>query len=339
MKLARIPREKGERVRRELSLNDFIENDFRIVDDGEYVLIPLKESVSDQVADRIGFEITDGELPSRCTYRSPMDRILAEIEISEHLKKHLPHKWELLGDVLVMRIPDMLQDAKEVIAGKYAEVLGAETVCEEVDIISGTYRRPQLEVLLGESTETIHKENGVLYKMDVSEVMFSSGNIDERVRMAEVDCAGETIVDMFAGIGYFSLPLAVHGRPHNILACELNPVAYHYLEENIALNGADDVITPIMGDNRDLGGEGFADRVIMGYVGSTEQFIPKALELLKSGGVIHYHNTFPSDSLEDSIMNDLQRYAENGYDVLNIKEIKSYAPAISHAVVDFCYFR
>lgn len=338
MKLAKVPRVEGERVRRELSLLGGVEDDHKIVDDGEYVLIPLKEGIDERMADQIGFEIIAGELPSRCTYRSPMEQILAEVEIEEDLKEYLPRKWELLGDVLVMRFPEPLENEKEAIATKYAEVLGAKTVCEEVDTISGTYRTPNLEVLIGQETETVHKENGVLYKMDVSEVMFSSGNIDERVRVAELDCESETIVDMFAGIGYFSLPLAVHGSPSRVFACEINPVAYHYLNENIALNGVEGTITPIMGDNRDFQAEGIADRVLMGYVDHTERFLPKALELVREGGVVHYHNTFPTDSLEESCMRDLHEYVGNGHEVLRIREIKSYAPGISHAVIDFRYF-
>lgn len=144
------------------------------------------------------------------------------------------------------------------------------------------------------------------------------------------------MVDMFAGIGYFSLPLAVHAHASRVIACEINPVAFGYLKENIGLNQVEGVVTPILGDNRDLPGRGCADRVVMGYVGTTDHFLPKAIELVKPGGVVHYHETCPVDEWPTR---PLRRIRENAgareLDVLRMAEVKSYAPAISHYVIDF----
>ena len=222
----------------------------------------------------------------------------------------MPRKWELLGDVLVIRLPLELMPFKADIAETYAEVLHARTVCLETGGISGLHRTPQVEVIFGDGTETVHKENGILYKLDVTKVMFSSGNMDEKKRMATLDCRGETIVDMFAGIGYFSLPLAVHAMAERVVACEINPVAFGYLVENIGLNDVVDVVQPFLGDNRDLPGKHWADRVLMGYVGITEQFLPKAFELVKSGGVIHYHEVCPIDEFPERPLRRIAEAAE-----------------------------
>jgi len=78
--------------------------------------------------------------------------------------------------------------------------------------ISGLKREPDVEVIIGEGTETVHRENKCGFKLDVSKIMWSKGNTTERKRMSLLPEDGEIIVDMFAGIGYFSIPMAVHSN-------------------------------------------------------------------------------------------------------------------------------
>jgi tRNA wybutosine-synthesizing protein 2 len=206
--------------------------------------------------------------------------------------------------------------------------------------IKGEYREPVIRTLLGKDTVATHLENGIRYKFDAAKIMFSSGNIEERLRMADLMCDGETVVDMFAGIGYFSIPLAVYQRPSKVIACELNPVAFRYLTENVALNQVSRIVKPVLGDNRDLAGEGIADRVIMGYVKTTHEHLPAAVRLLKSGGVIHYHETCPNELLPNRPVQRIQENVKGGrMEVIRMKEIKSYAPGVTHVVVDAKIFK
>lgn len=64
-----------------------------------------------------------------------------------------------------------------------------------------------------------HKENGVVYSLDVTKCMFSSGNVTERGRMGDLDCSGETIVDLYAGIGYYTLPLLCKAKAAMVCQC------------------------------------------------------------------------------------------------------------------------
>ena len=77
---------------------------------------------------------------------------------------------------------------------------------------------------------------------------------------------GEIVVDMFAGIGYFSIPMAVHSKPEKIVSIEINPESFNYLKENLRLNRVEDIISPVLGDCSTAAPEGIADRVIMGYM-------------------------------------------------------------------------
>jgi tRNA wybutosine-synthesizing protein 2 len=339
MRMARVRRERAESVRQELARRDAVDMDFQIAEFEDDVLIPISEKISEKELLALDVDIVEGDPVPRSHYRSPFEEIARDAPIPKELKEQLPHKWELLGDVLLIRLPDELIPYKSEVGETYARHLHARTVCRETGAISGVHRTPQVEVIYGEGTETIHKENGILYKLDVARVMFSSGNMDEKRRMASLDCRGETVVDMFAGIGYFSLPLALHAKAERVVACEINPVAFGYLVDNIALNRVEEVVQPFLGDNRNIPGEHWADRVVMGYVGTTEQFLPKAFRLVKNGGVIHYHETCPIDEFPERPLKRIAQSAGNTrFDVLRQGEVKSYAPAISHYVIDFRVF-
>jgi tRNA wybutosine-synthesizing protein 2 len=268
---------------------------------------------------------------------TPFQNISDNLMIPPHLKVFLPRKWELLGDVLLMKIPEELKGFKEDIAGAYAKELGAKSVLEDFGI-QGDLREPKVEILWGTETETIHKENGVKFKLDCAKLMFSSGNVDERIRMATISNPNEVVVDMFSGIGFFSIPMAVHSKPRKIYALEINPTAYHYLSENALLNNVEDIVEPVLGDNRYFKEEGIADRIVMGYLEDTHLFLPKTLEILKKeGGIIHYHEKCPNELMDKRPLENIQKVIkEKGYklELTNLKNIKSYAPGVSHVVLD-----
>lgn len=62
---------------------------------------------------------------------------------------------------------------------------------------------------MGDNSWVNHRENGITYSFDATKCMFSSGNLSEKLRMSRLDCTNEIVVDLFAGIGYFSLPFLV----------------------------------------------------------------------------------------------------------------------------------
>ncbi|MEA2055635.1 MAG: class I SAM-dependent methyltransferase family protein [Candidatus Thermoplasmatota archaeon] len=260
-------------------------------------------------------------------------------EISSKLLKKIPDKWEKVGDVVVIVLPSELNRYKETIGEKYTEILNCKTVLNDVGGISGEYREPNVEIIYGsERTETVHKENGIRYKLDLQKVMFSSGNISERKRIATIAGSNETIVDLFAGIGYFTLPIAVYSRPKKIFAIEKNPISYNYLCQNITLNNVTNIVEPIHGDNRSIAPKNIADRVILGYFGDTHEFLPVAFDCLKKHcGIIHYHDTFPNESIPDGPMKHVEKVAEKynkSTKLMKYKRVKSYAPGISHFVFD-----
>jgi len=271
----------------------------------------------------------------------PFDQIkkMLASNIPKELVEFLPDKWEKVGDVLTLVLPEKLERYKKDVAEKYANVLGCKTVLNDIGGISGEYREPNVEILFGNSdTETIHKEGRIKYKLDPQKIMFSSGNMDERIRMGTISNQNEVIVDLFAGIGYFTLPMAVHSRPERIFAVEKNPVSFNYLCQNITLNNVSSIVEPVHGDNRMIAPKNVADRVIMGYFGDTHQFLPIAFECLKNHcGIIHYHDKFADDAVPNKpielVVDAAEKYDRKA-NLLNFKCVKSYAPGISHYVFD-----
>ena len=291
-------------------------------------ILPGKESIIRS----LGLSITSGPAYSEES-RPPMERIRERLEPVLGAKTALlPDKWEIAGDVVTVKMDPALFEFGELIGRTYAEVLFARSVLADVSGVSGEFREPDMTLLYGPSGESVKLENGIRYRFDVTKVMFASGNLAERKRMKCLDCTGETVVDMFCGIGYFTLPLAKYSGARRVFACEKNPQSYRFLLKNLALNEINNVI-PLLGDNRDIPGKAFADRILMGYVQTTSVFVPKALEMAKPGCMIHYHDTFPVGKEEEMIREIFDRYCSE-YTIERIIEVKSFAPGVSHYVAD-----
>ncbi len=277
---------------------------------------------------------------------TPFKRMLMEAlrgQLPEHLLPLLPSGFQRVGHVAILSLRPELTDYAGLIGSVLLERLPyIRTVCLKKGPVVEAERLPQLEVVAGEPrTETIHREVGCLFKLDVAKLMFSKGNIRERARMAQVVRAGELVLDMFAGIGYFTIPMARTGRPALIYAVDINPLAIHYLAENIRLNKVRGLVVPVLGDCRAVAERlaGLADRVVMGFICDTASFLPAALTALKpEGGVIHYHDVYhegelwwkPLRALEDAAARAGYRLAA----VLHKRVVKSYGPRLYHIVVD-----
>lgn len=237
-------------------------------------------------------------------------------------------KYKKIGDILILDKNYSENNLKEL-----SEIHNVKTIMK-IDHIQGTKREPVYKILYGSQTQTIHKENGCLFKLDLAKVMWSKGNNNERLRIAKLVGDGETVIDMFAGIGYFTIPIGVHSNASGVTAIEINPNSYHFLCENIRLNKLDN-IAPVLGDCISETPKYKADRIIMGYVKTTHHYLKTAISSLNEGGILHYHETVPEKLMKTRPLERIISQA-NGREVelLKINKIKKYAPGVEHVVTD-----
>jgi tRNA wybutosine-synthesizing protein 2 len=206
--------------------------------------------------------------------------------------------------------------------------------------IAGEFRIPQVERIAGSDTETEVTEQGIHWRFDAAHIMFAAGNRTERVRAGRLVRPGETVVDLFAGIGYFTLPAAVHGHADRVFAVEKNPVALRYLRENVIRNAAADRVEVVEGDNRLVPlPRGLGDRVFLGYLPSAVEWVPRALETVRPrGGWLHIHLVADARNARDRASQTVDMALKTAgatlLEGLRVREVKPYGPGRTHVVAD-----
>jgi tRNA wybutosine-synthesizing protein 2 len=255
------------------------------------------------------------------------------------LASQMPAGYQRLGRVLLVRLPESLRPYYPLVGRAWQEELGVATVLVPRGPIAGEYRVPRVERIAGTETETEVTEYGVRWRFDAASIMFAAGNRTERRRAGRVVRPGETVVDLFAGIGYFTIP-AARGGAARVTAVEKNPVAADYLTDNVTRNGVRDRVTIVRGDNRTVSiAPAAADRVFLGYLPSAVPWVPRAVELLRpTGGVLHVHLLTGTREALDAAADTVERAVRaTGGEVLApaaAREVKPYGPGRSHVVVD-----
>ncbi|MFX0018493.1 MAG: class I SAM-dependent methyltransferase family protein [Candidatus Hermodarchaeota archaeon] len=265
--------------------------------------------------------------------------------LSEEELSLLPRGFQILGTVIVLKLNSKLVKNKFLIGEKCLKIFpNFRSVYLNLGKVVGAFRKPEkIELIAGEDNPIVeHKEHDVIYRFDITKIIFSKGNINERKYLATLVRDGEIIVDMFAGIGYFSLPIARHAKPAKIYSIELNIESYNYLEKNVKLNHLEELIIPIHGDCKEevikLSKSGIkADRVIMGVFPAPKEYIKEALTLLKENGTTYHYEGIVERGNYLSLFQEFEDIANTKKikcEILSKRYVKSYGPNLFHAVID-----
>jgi tRNA (guanine37-N1)-methyltransferase len=317
----RIPREQGEATRQRLAERDVISENYRIeVADGD-IYIPLAKGV-DPDTEVDDYEIVLREAPVRESQTLPKD-ILG-----------FDPSYERLGTIALIDEDDD-ERAREIAEALMASDLPVETVVNRASPIEGELRVRDWELLAGETTETVHREYGSAYELDIDRVFFSPRLATERRRVTEQVQAEECFFDMFAGVGPFVVPAAKRGA--ECVGVDLNEAAIEYLRRNAERNGVEDCVTAIAGDVREVEGYGdWAGRIVMNLPHSADEFLDTAVDIAGDDCVLHYydiqHDTDPFGPGERAI----RTAAEPTYEVTieTRHDVRSYAPHERNVCLD-----
>ena len=113
-------------------------------------------------------------------------------------------------------------------------------------------------------------------------------------RIARLVKSGETVVNMFSGVGCFSIIIAKTVTQTKVFSIDVNPIAVQYMEENVRINRVYGKVIPLLGDSKDIINaklQGKADRVLMPLPEKALEYLPYAVSALKKrGGWIHYYD-------------------------------------------------
>jgi tRNA (guanine37-N1)-methyltransferase len=308
-----VPKQEGERVRRELKELSLLDERYKIKERNGRLCIPFKGG------------------PHEHRY----DVAACHVDLRpQTLRKRLGISNDIIGDIAII---GWFEGARAAATELLETQKNIKVVLAAVSGVSGEYRLKDLLFVAGEKrTETEHKEYGSRLLIDVSRVYFSPRLATERHRLVELAQADETIADMFAGAGPFTILLAK--KVKKVIAFELNPAAFHYLKKNIELNKLHNV-KACLGDAKDLSPSfaGAADRVIMNLPHSAFNFLSEALTLLsRSGGFVHYYDLKPENEFPETIerVNEFVQNHDRTVETIRLKKVRSYAPRQYHIAID-----
>jgi tRNA (guanine37-N1)-methyltransferase len=261
-----------------------------------------------------------------------------------HLLASVPHAIDFVGDIAVVEIPPELIDAKKTIGEAILRThKRVDTVLAKSGAVEGVYRLREFEVIAGnEKMASVHREHGCVFHIDLAKAYFSPRLSHEHKRVASQVKEGEIVVDMFAGIGPFSILVAKKHESAQVYAIDVNPDAIDFLNKNIAVNRVEKKVIPILGDARQVVREqliGVANRVIMNLPEKAIEYVDVACETIKSeGGIIHYYEfTNAREPLEASEVRLIEAMSQTNRKVKKIlltRRVRATAPFTWQVVVD-----
>jgi len=344
----KVPKTCGKKAVVLTNKLEIIDRELEIQRNKDFIFIPLIRHPSENDLEALKGQIPNCEIstyvfPERKKQITTFAELL-ENKLPPHLLASLPHAMDFVGDIAIIEISPELNAYKNVIGEAVLKShRSVRTVLAKAGAVSGTYRLREFSIIAGEpKTDTVHKEYGCQYYVDLAKAYFSPRLSHEHNRVALIVKEDETVVDLFAGVGPFSILIAKTHENVKVYAIDVNPQAVEFLKKNVRLNRVEGKIHSFFGDAKKIVKQrlsGLADRVIMNLPEKAMEFVDVACEAIKpTGGIVHFYSFVDaSNTLENvklGFIGAVEKSGRNVEKILFSRFVRATAPYEWQAVLD-----
>jgi tRNA (guanine37-N1)-methyltransferase len=272
-----------------------------------------------------------------------LKELLQERLDSTELEK-LSSSFDIIGTIAIIKIPESLTSKRKLIADALIEeIRPVKSVFCQVSAIEGDYRLRKLELISGENSPiTVYKEHGCTFKVDVINTYFSPRLSTERLRIAKLTEPNEVIVNMFGGVGTFSIIISRYNKSAKVYSIDSNPIATDMCRQNIEINKLTGNVIPVLGDaeqeiHKSL--KGIAKRVLMPLPEKARDFVDAAVSSLENGsGMIHYFCHVGADNkktaIQNGVMDTSESFSKFNHTIRNVRVVREVGPRFYQIVSD-----
>lgn len=327
----------------------FERQDFEVKKDGEILTAENGQKLELNVFSSDKFSVEDVVNDAKKGQKIFVDEELEEVkekvendvsvlaEETEDPNYNTP-SYEVIGDIAV--VSELKEtNKKETVDGILHYNPNVKTILLKKGGLKGEFRIGDYEVLYGEETETVHKEHGCRYRVDVTKAFFSEREATERGRVYESVKDNEKILVMFCGIAPYPVLLAKN-KDVDVVGVEKNPEAVSYARENIQLNKVEERVSIIQGDVSEVTSDlGDFDRILMPSPTNASEFLDEAFEASKLGTKITFYGIAEKDNLFGDFLQTISNKAkENGFkaEISDKRVVSDYSPHQRKVAIDFC---
>lgn len=276
-----------------------------------------------------------------------MTKMLKEL-LQERLDRteleKLSSSFDIIGTIAIIKIPESLASKRKLIADALIEeIRPVKSVFCQVSAIEGEYRLRKLELISGENSPiTVYKEHGCTFKVDVINTYFSPRLSTERLRIAQLTEPNEVVVNMFGGVGTFSIIISRYNKSAKVYSIDSNPIAIDMCRQNIEINKLRGNVFPVLGDAEQeihKGLKGIAKRVLMPLPEKAKNFVDAAVSSLENGsGMIHYFCHVGADNkkaaVQNGIMDTSESFSKFDHTIRNVRVVREVGPRFYQIVSD-----
>jgi tRNA (guanine37-N1)-methyltransferase len=332
IKAVRVPLREAEPVRRLLRERHLLRDDVTISKDGAYLYLPVTAVPSELMSATVVTHPFEVKVSKPHCYKDL-------VKIPKSLRDELPTSYDVVGDIILLKLPKTLANYQNEIGKALLETHPHIRTVSVVNPVSGELRTRKVYIIAGEQrTLTTHIEYGLSFDVDVAETYFSPRLASERRRVAFKVQPGETVVDMFAGVGPFSIMIARYANPRIVYAIDKNREAVRLAQQNAKKNHVLDKVEVIRADAADARRliPALADRIIMNLPFSAYRFFPVALSIAADYCIIHYYDIMREEEIQARIEALEKTAKEQGFVLSNVtaRTIKSYTPREFYIGID-----